>query len=310
MNAVLRKAAGSRGRIEIGDVDAGTRAEQLFSMPRSVFAKFAGLYGEDRALELCEGFNREPPTLGRLIGDATVNDVRDRGIDAVPHDQPGLIVLTGARREQIRQLAEANVLQVQDATSAAVIDSLELKTGQRVLDRCCGRGTKTRQLLERVGESGLVVAMDTNLDRLTSVRAALRPAMDSGRLRVVHAGSVDEIDDDRPFDRVLIDAPCSNSGVFARRPEARYRQSPRELREVVQLQMTILKDSAAAVGPGGLIAYVTCSVWREENEAVIESFLRRQPEFELVSERSVAPEPSRGAAGYCDGGYVAVLRRR
>ena len=310
VNAVLRKAAGVRGRVEIGDVDAGTRAEQTHSMPRGAFAKFASLYGDARAIELCEGFNREPPTLGRLIGGATLEEVAARGILATPHDQAGLIVLDGVRRDQIRQLADANLVQIQDATSAAVVDDLLIAPGHRVLDRCCGRGTKTRQLLERAGASGRVVAMDTSVDRLASVRASLKSAIDSNHLRVVHAGSVAALGDGEAFERVLIDAPCSNSGVLARRPEARYRQSPRELREVAQLQTTVLSDSASVVAPFGLLAYVTCSVWPEENEAIVDAFLRRHDQFERASERSTAPNPADVAASYRDGGYVCVLRRR
>jgi 16S rRNA (cytosine967-C5)-methyltransferase len=309
VNAILRKAAANRGQPPPADGgSAALQAEQLYSIPKDVFAKLAKLYGEADALAMSAGFNREPPTLARLIGETKIDAL---GTPALPHAAAGVVVLAEARRDTLAALADANLAQVQDATSVATIDALDVRPGQRVLDRCSGRGTKTRQILERVGPAGHVVAMDTSLDRLASLRATLKPAIAAGMLRVVAAGEVAMLgDDQRPFDRVLIDAPCSNSGVLARRPEARYRQTPRDLREVATLQSTILADTADVVAPGGLLVYATCSIWPDENEATVERFLSRDGRFELLGQRSIAPAPAVDPTQYHDGGFTATLRRK
>jgi 16S rRNA (cytosine967-C5)-methyltransferase len=107
------------------------------------------------------------------------------------------------------------------------------------------------------------------------------------------------------FDRILVDVPCSNSGVLARRPEARYAGG---LDCLVKLQREILEDTLPWLAPGGLLAYSTCSVWPEENERQIEQLLERHAELGVVSERAVLPE-SGEPLGYHDGGYLAVLRK-
>ena len=112
------------------------------------------------------------------------------------------------------------------------------------------------------------------------------------------------------FDRILIDVPCSNSGVLARRPEARYAQDERSLRSLEQLQHDILDDTAPCLVPGGLLVYSTCSVWPQENEDQVRAFIAGHADYELHHSRTTLPsfhqtDPSR----YHDGGFVAVLRR-
>lgn len=310
VNAVLRKAAKNRAAGEaVADGELRERAENETSFPREVFDRFAKLYGQDRAFELCKGFNREAPTLVRLIGNTKIEDLIAAGVEALPHQQSGIVALTDVRRAKFRELAEANLCQVQDATSAATVDHLDLQPGQRVLDRCCGRGTKTRQILERIGPAGTVVAMDPRVERLNSLRDTLK-AHRITNVTAVEAGTIDALDPDQEFDRVLVDAPCSNSGVFARRPEARYHQNPRHVARVVELQRRILTDTGPVVRAGGRLVYATCSVWPEENEAVVNAFLKSTDKFRRVTQHSIRPNPSENPSTYRDGGFVAVMVRK
>jgi 16S rRNA (cytosine967-C5)-methyltransferase len=112
------------------------------------------------------------------------------------------------------------------------------------------------------------------------------------------------------FDRILADVPCSNSGVLARRPEARYTQTPAALESLAKLQDRILSDSAPSVRPAGLLVYSTCSVWPEENRQRIDAFLQRHPDFELQHDQTTLPSFDSDPTRYRDGGYVAVLRRK
>ena len=311
VNAVLRKAATDRahGR-PIAAADPAVLAEQVESFPRAAFDPLARLYGAADALALCTRLNCDPPTIGRLIGSTTLDDLAARGVTAEPHEQPRLVVFSEVRQAQLRELADANLCQPQDPTSAATVDILDLQPGQRVLDRCAGRGTKTRQIVERVGSGSRVVAMDPSEDRLKSLRAMIATAGYTN-VEAVNAGTIDALDaDTADFDRVLIDAPCSNSGVFSRRPEARYHQDARHVARVVELQRRILNDTAPVVVPGGLLAYATCSVWPAENEGVVDAFLKTNDRFERVEQRTIAPNPSEDPRHYHDGGFVALLRRK
>ena len=112
------------------------------------------------------------------------------------------------------------------------------------------------------------------------------------------------------YDRILIDAPCSNSGVMARRPEARYQQDDPAVLELPTLQMKLLEDAWPSLAPGGLLAYATCSLWPEENGDLVRKYLANQPEAELSSEVAWLPSfDSADETSYRDGGYVAVLRK-
>jgi 16S rRNA (cytosine967-C5)-methyltransferase len=116
--------------------------------------------------------------------------------------------------------------------------------------------------------------------------------------------------DPRSFERILIDAPCSNSGVLARRPEARYHQSDRALESLARLQDRILDDTAGAMRPGGRLVYSTCSIWPEENQQRVHAFLNRHAGYTLQHEESIVPSFSDDPTRYHDGGYLAVLARR
>ena len=310
VNAILRKASADKGIGKTLTVkSAAERAELEFSVPRNLFTRLVTLYGESVALALCESFDREPPMLGRLIGSTTLDDLISRSVQARPHEQPGSVVLPALRRSELRALSDAGLVQVQDATSAAAIESLDLQPGQRVLDRCAGRGTKTQQIIERVGPGGVVVAMDTSrsrlrvLDQLIEQRQLLN-------IRTHLGGTVKDLASPaEPFDRVLIDAPCSNSGVLARRPEARYYQSADEQADLVALQLGILADSADVVAVGGRMLYVTCSIWTEENDQVVNAFLRGEDRFVLLASATTPLRVAESAMTYRDGGFFAALRR-
>ena len=112
------------------------------------------------------------------------------------------------------------------------------------------------------------------------------------------------------YDRILIDAPCSNSGVMARRAEARYAQDAIAIASLGRLQDRILNDTANWVRPGGTLVYSTCSIWPDENEKRAHAFLHAHQEFELISERATLPESGEDAANYRDGGYFALMTRR
>ncbi len=222
-----------------------------------------------------------------------------------------MYVVTGAKRSHLADLAAKGLAQVQDPTAAAVASQLDLQPGQTVLDRCAGLGTKTLQLRDAVGPSGRVVAMDPAAPRCEGLRQLLaRRQIDNV---VVHCAAwLTDLAGDVPaqFDRILADVPCSNSGVLARRPEARYSQTPAALASLAKLQDRILADSAPFVRPGGLLVHSTCSVWPEENRERIDWFLERHPDFELLNDQTTLPSFDSDPEHYRDGGYVAVMRRK
>ncbi len=308
VNAILRKAADSRAAApESTTADPVKFAAEAHSFPPDCFRRLQNLLDDSAALSLCERLNHEPPLLARLIGTTTIEQIREAGGDVMPHQKAGIVVVSNPRREQLKQWADARLCQPQDPTSVAAVGFLDLKPGVRVLDRCAGRGTKTLQIIEQIGKNDLVVAIDPSNERLESLRVSLRQ-MKLTNVRTIEASNCDPIAEET-FDRILIDAPCGNSGVMSRRPEARYRQSQHDVSKVVELQRRILDDSLRVLAPRGRMVYATCSIWPEENEKQIAGFLKENPSLKLISQATTMPNPAAEPFDYCDGGYVAVMSK-
>ncbi len=197
---------------------------------------------------------------------------------------------------------EEGLFTVQDPVAMEAVFLLAPKPGEKVLDLCAGPGTKTTLLAELMKNSGTILATDTDADRLAKVEENCR------RLGVENV-QTQLIDEDGktlppgPFDAVLVDVPCSNTGVLGKRPEARWRVQPSDLEQLTALQRRLLRLALSRVRPGGRVVYSTCSIEPEENQQVVRHCLRRRSDCELVSGRLFAPgRPS-------DGGYQALIVR-
>jgi 16S rRNA (cytosine967-C5)-methyltransferase len=304
VNAVLRNAT--------RDPDPPLPPPIALSHPKQLFRKLEALLGSQDALRFCEHDRLEPPTILRIADPLAVSRIQQLGPDVVisPHEQPHLYVLENAKRPLLAQLAQEGIAQVQDPTAAAVVPRMDIRPGLTVLDRCSGLGTKTLQIAELLGDTGEIHAIDASPQRVEG----LRELVHARAVRNVHAHHASWLRDvagqlPEQFDRILIDAPCSNSGVLARRPEARYHQTDGTLKSLARLQDDILNDTIPATKPRGLLVYSTCSVWPEENRQRVEAFLANHPDFELLEEKSTLPSFDPSPANYHDGGYHAVLRR-
>src|SRR5439155_3349764 len=124
-------------------------------------------------------------------------------------------------------------------------------------------------------------------------------------IKTLRVSFLGDISDQLPahFDRILIDTPCSNSGVLARRPEARYHQDDQSLRSLAKLQFDILTDTAPRLAPSGLLLYSTCSIWPDENQSSIDHFLSTHPDFHKLSEQTTLPSTDPEPRHYHAGGY-------
>jgi 16S rRNA (cytosine967-C5)-methyltransferase len=308
VNAVLRNAT-RRPPPTVPDpqVDPRGFAQLALSHPARFFDALVDLIGTEPALKFAKHDNAQPPTLLRLFGGADAGALGAPGVRIVPHERPGIVVVHGARQELLGRWARQGMAQVQDATAAAVVDHLDIRAGQVVMDRCAGLGTKTLQMQERVGAGGQVVAVDASAARCGALRRLLAERC-LENVRVFQAGELSSIDNEigeMRFDRILLDVPCSNSGVLARRPEARYSW---QIDCLVAVQKRILDDTANRLAPGGRMVYSTCSIWPAENERQIEDFLARHPGFNLLDQQTILPSfQTTDPSQYHDGGYLAVL---
>jgi 16S rRNA (cytosine967-C5)-methyltransferase len=218
------------------------------------------------------------------------------GIMAEPHAlaASALEVTGNARKVQASEAYRTGLVELQDASSQAVVEALPLSDGMRVLDHCAGGGGKTLAMAARARLT--LVAHDANSRRMTDLpERAKRAGVQVSLTELPENGA--------PYDLVLVDAPCSGSGSWRRDPEAKWRLSPQMLEQVQATQITILDRAAAMVGTCGWLAYATCSMLPRENREQVETFLARSPGWRL--QRDHVYTPLHGGDGF----YLALLQR-
>jgi 16S rRNA (cytosine967-C5)-methyltransferase len=201
----------------------------------------------------------------------------------------------------LEQVLDGNAA-VQDETSQRVVPLLQLAAGHRVLDLCAAPGGKTLQIADTL-RRGHLVAADVDAAKVEGLKALgtqiqgvtyeTRVVSDKGDLPFEPAS----------FDRILVDAPCSNTGVLRRRVEARWRLEKKDFASLAQIQNALLTRALPLLKPGGRLVYATCSVEPEENEDVVAAVAAAHPD--VTVQEGFRCFPSRNA----DGGYAAVLTR-
>ncbi len=226
-----------------------------------------------------------------------------------PHDEPGFFVYSGPREELDSLLSRHPWARVQDPATAHAISTIASTSGapEFIIDLCAGKGTKTRQLAALFPDAR-IIATDVDRTRLSVLRDVFNSAeRRSPRVEVI------EFSELRSFagraELLVVDAPCSNSGVLARRVEAKYRLTRSSIEKVASLQRQILADAIPLLAPHGNILYITCSIEREENQHQAR-WLQRWHEKELLTEQTRMPQglPGEEPATYSDGGYAALLK--
>jgi 16S rRNA (cytosine967-C5)-methyltransferase len=286
----------------------------VFSLPRWLVVDWITEFGEESTRRICLASNRRPsvyirPNRLRTTIEALTEklDAAEVGFDIIP--DVDMIRIKGPQDvTQLPGFAEGQFT-IQDITTSMPVRMLNPQPGWVILDLCAAPGTKTTQLAEATGDSAKIMATDIDSRRLEKVREnTTRLGMESINIAPYKEllNSQFSIQNSK-FDCVLLDVPCSNTGVLARRVEARYRIGPEAVKELTRIQGRLLKAAAEMLKPGGKICYSTCSIQKTENGGQIMDFLKQNQNFSLESEQLTLPS----AEGFDhDGGYVAILTKR
>jgi len=305
VNAVLRRAIREAEYDPTSEVsDPLEKIAIATSHPVWLIERWEKAFGVEEAEAFAKANNAIPPTAFRVVK-TRAGEVEVLGkLRAVGGSVVASEIVDGAWRVSggtavLRELSEAGEIYLQDEASQLVAHMLDVKKGERVLDLCAAPGGKTTLMADRAGDKAMIVAADlssmrmatligtTQLHKLESVNPVL---LDAAASLPFAAAS---------FDKVLVDAPCSGTGTLRRNPEIRWRLSPADITRLAGQQKQILSGALEVLKPDGRLVYSTCSVEREENEAVIES---------LSDKRLVKMERTWPQRQGSDGFFVAVFQ--
>jgi 16S rRNA (cytosine967-C5)-methyltransferase len=303
-NAMLRNAARKRA-----ELDGKARTQPLhiqWSHPAFLVERWTNTFGSGQTVDLCCWNNRPPPIYARInllknssgdfarCYDAFVLDRRDNFAGSTS-------LLTNA--------ANSGHCYIQDPSTAIACELLDPQPGETILDACAAPGGKTGYLAELMDNRGSIMACDRDSERLHLLDDNLMrlgvESVRSARQDWTKQGIAQEIVAEAPFDRILVDAPCSNTGVIRRRVDVRWRLTPKDFRRMQERQIEIVRATVPLLKPGGILVYSTCSLEQEENEDVVHQLLRTMSILEYEEQKSSLPFRD----GF-DGAFAARIRRR
>jgi 16S rRNA (cytosine967-C5)-methyltransferase len=209
-----------------------------------------------------------------------------------PYSELGFRLITKPALQNLQSFKDGK-FEVQDEGSQLLSMLLAPKRGEMVVDFCAGAGGKTLAMGAMMKSMGRLYAFDISARRL----ARLKPRVAKSGLSNVHPVWIDSENDTKvkrlagKIDRVLVDAPCSGLGTLRRNPDLKWRQTPQSVEELQAKQYSILNAAAKLLKPGGRLVYATCSILQQENQVIVEEFLKQHLDFQLLDPKSALTAP-------------------
>jgi 16S rRNA (cytosine967-C5)-methyltransferase len=287
VNAVLRNYLRDKSRVRFPswEEDKVENIALFYSFPSWMVENWLNMFGEEKTLKLCQAFNERPKLCCRMNSIKVDHDsLQEKFTRSKTKFKSGRFLENFYYLEsrvdlnRFRPLREGLVY-LQDESAGLPVVLLDPQPGETILDLCAAPGGKTTFIAELLEDKGEVLAVDKSWEKMKLLRENCR------RLGII---SVNYFCGDacnfqcEPVDRILVDAPCSGLGVLGRNSDARWKKQKKDLLRLQKLQLEILFNAANLVKKSGVLVYSTCTITKEENECVIETFLEKRRDFKLV----------------------------
>ncbi len=310
VNAILRAFLrdGKRMPLPRREDDPVAYLSVKYSFAPAICERFCREFGEDGAESLLCAFGKQPPLTLRTNTCKTAREellalLREAGFDAQETlESPVGITLPSTAPTALPGFADGAFF-VQDEASQLCVEALDARSGMTVIDVCACPGSKTFGAAMDMKNEGRVIACDLHANKLSLVQSGAERLGLSIVETVARDARTPMSEWREAADRVLCDVPCSGFGVFAKKPELRYKE-PSSSAALPDIQLAILENSSAFVKRGGLLVYSTCTLLPQENEENVERFLRTHIEFTCLRQRTLRPDTDG-----TDGFFFAVLKR-
>ncbi len=289
VNGILRNMIRHHDSVVFPDMDKNPALALASSksFPSWLISRWLHRYGIESTSKICDAVNIIPPMTVRVNPLLTTRKkccdlLMEAQVKATvtPYSPLGLYLENLNMRISDLTAFKKGWLQVQDEAAQLVTYLLNPLPGETILDACAGLGGKTTHIAQLMGNKGKIIAMDSNEEKLK------RLSLEMTRLNITTVETCLHdlylpFDKHMTFDRIFLDAPCSGLGVLRRNPDTKWNRNKKKLKQYQTTQISFLKKVAPLVKPKGKLVYAVCSLEPEENEAVIQSFLRQHPFFEI-----------------------------
>jgi len=304
VNALLRTALREKDAIS-WPAECVDNLSVRFSVSPFVCRTFLEQYGSERAEAILTAMSKQPPLTLRVNTLKTTAEALAGEFGGVVWEKDGVKAVRFGKAMPLSELAclKDGRAFVQDMASQLAVEALGAEKGERILDACACPGGKSFGSAIRMENVGSILACDLHENKLSLIRKGAETL----GLSIIETKAADgakfEPSFEKAFDRVLCDVPCSGLGVFAKKPDIRYKEE-KDVVRLPAIQTAILENVSRYVKDGGSLLYSTCTLNKRENEEVVKAFLASHSEFEKVSDRTLFPDTD-----LTDGFYFCLMKR-
>lgn len=310
VNAILRNVSRKKSEIKLQEIQTGSPVKDLsvrYSFPEFLVKAWISDFSRDFTVKLLEALLERPDFCVRInTVKTTVEEVTQELSEAGMDVTPGLFLPEALVLSGVSDISRASVfldgeITVQDESSMLVAHILDPQPGERILDVCAAPGGKTTHIAQLMKNQGHITAWDIHEHKTKLIRETAHRL----GITIIDTETRDALEPaDRTkhqYHRVLVDAPCSGTGIIRRKPDIKWQRKPEDFNSLIEVQKKILYNAGSIVVPGGVLVYSTCSLDVRENEQVVRDFLRNNPDFEASGLDVYLPEKLRGRQGSSEG---------
>ncbi|MBC8378724.1 MAG: hypothetical protein H8E62_06080 [Planctomycetes bacterium] len=286
-----------------------------FSLPTPLVSQWLKDYGEDRTAELCFASNRHPsvilqPNTLCTTAEKLAQHLGEQGIECEINAEKTMLCAKHTGSVTKIQIFLDGFFIIQDPTAAEAMQLLKPQPGWTIVDLCAAPGGKSVALAMLMQDNGAILASDKDKTRLQKVVQNVK-RMRLNSIEVVEPKNIEQkIKKLKHLNAIILDVPCSNTGVLARRVEARWHLQKNTVNSLLKTQSQLLERAAALCQHKTTLVYSTCSIQPEENQQQIQQFLSLHPSFILIRDKLTLPTLKTQNLFDHDGGYVAVLQHK
>lgn len=312
VNAILQRYAREGKNLnpvpkseEISDIISFWKIK--YSFETWILKLFVNQFGLVETENILKSLNRHPnffvrTNLNEISRDELQKKLKAMGIESVASERTDTALKLFGKNLVTNSLYERGFYSVQDESSQILIKEMEIEKNLCVVDVCAAPGGKTFAIAERMKNTGMVYSRDIYMHKIKKIKNEAKRLRLSNVQASLWDGTKPEADLVEKCHRVLCDVPCSGLGVIARKPEIKYRKNSEEIKKLYEIQFEILRASAKYLKEEGILLYSTCTINRDENEAIVERFLKENIDFKL--EKKILLLPNRDDT---DGFFIAKI---